>query len=185
MKKRRPLVATPQHNTLSPSSWLEFTLNSDIWCYWLVRNGWDLYFSANYLVMRWCPASDPMQLWLGLGFFSNDAFIRPVNCSPSVRPNDGWDLNLYDDDIAWGGGIIGSRLGGFGHLQGCGQNSSKTRVSAINYIPWKATTGWLQTNKAAIIDICIIWINTRQYFERGESQTLFEQRKQVKWWQPV
>ena len=121
---------------------------SDIWCYWLVRTGWDLYFSANYEVMRWGPVSDPMQLWVGLSFFSNDAFIRPVYCLPSVRPNDGWDLNLYDDDIAWGGEIIGSCLGGFGHLQGCGQNSSKVRVSAINYIPWKATTGWLQTKKS-------------------------------------
>ena len=188
MKKRRPLVvvATPQHNTLSPSSWLEFTLNSDIWCYWLVRNGWDLYFSANYEVMRWGPVSDPMQLWVGLSFFSNDAFIRPVYCLPSVRPNDGWDLNLYDDDIAGGGDIIGSHLGGFGHLQGCGQNSSKVRVSAINHTPRKATTtGWLQTNKAAIINTCIIWIYTRQYLEREESQTLFEQKKQVKWLQPV
>ena len=92
-------------------------------------------------------------------FFSNDAFIQPVYCSPSVRPNDGWDLNLYDDDIARGGDIIGNHLGGFGHLQGCGQNSSKARVSAMNYIPRKATTiGWLQTKKAAITPACIIWI---------------------------
>ena len=80
-----------------------------------------------------------MQLWVGLSFFSNDAFIWPVYCSPSVRPNVGWDLNLYDDDIAGGGDIIGSHLGGFGHLQGCGQNSSKVRVSAMNYVPRKAT----------------------------------------------
>ena len=45
-------------------------------------------------------------------FFSNDTFIRPVYCSPSVRPNDGWDLDLYDDDIAGGGDIIRSHLGG-------------------------------------------------------------------------
>ena len=52
-----------------------------------------------------------------------------------IRRNDGWDLNLYDDDIAGGGDIIGSHLGGFGHLQGCGQNSSNWRVSAINHTP--------------------------------------------------
>ena len=92
-----------------------------------------------------------MQLWVGLTFFSNDAFIRPVYCSPSVRPNVGWDLNLYDDDIAGGGDIIGSHLGGFGHLQGCGQNSSKVRVSAMNYVPRKATNiGRLQTKKLSL-----------------------------------
>ena len=98
-----------------------------------------------------------MQLWVGLSFFSNDTFIRPVYCSSSVRPNDGWDLNLYDDDIAGGGDIIGSRLGGFGHLQGCGQNSSKVGVSAMNYVPRKAKNiGRLHTKKAAIIYTCII-----------------------------
>ena len=119
-----------------------------------------------------------MQLWVGLSFFSNDAFIRPVYCSPSVRPNDGWDLNLYDDDIAGGGDIIGSHLGGFGHLQGCGQNSSRVRVSAINLNVRKATTtGWLQTNKAAIIYILASYEFAPDNTCKGRSPRLYLNRE--------
>ena len=51
-EERRPLVATPKHSTLSPSSWQEFTLSPIFGASGLCAMGGTSIFPANYEVMQ-------------------------------------------------------------------------------------------------------------------------------------